>query len=114
MADEFLLINSMFLITGILYAAISLPLIAEKVKPNKWYGYRTRKTFANPRVWYLANKAMGFDMLLAGLAIALCPVLLILTGRSLPVIAAAIINLAVMFLAVSFAAIHSYLTLRRL
>jgi len=114
MTDEFLLINSMFLTSGLLYAVISLPLIALKVKPNKWYGYRTKRTLSNPRIWYAANKAMGFDMLLAGLMIAFSALMIILFGRSLPIIAAIGLNLAVMFVSIGCAVVHSFLSLRQL
>jgi len=114
MTDEFLLINSMFLTSGLLYAGISLPLVVEKIKPNKWYGYRTKRTLSNPRIWYAANKVMGFDMLLAGLTIAFFASMVIGFGRSLPLIAAIGLNLAVMFVSIGCAVVHSFLSLRQL
>jgi SdpI/YfhL protein family len=41
---------------GILLALISLPLIAGKVKPNPWYGFRVPTTLKNPEIWYAVNK----------------------------------------------------------
>lgn len=56
-----------------LYAGISmllilasLPLIAKKVKPNSWYGFRAPQTLANPDVWYAVNAHAGIRLLATG------------------------------------------------
>ncbi|WP_330485092.1 hypothetical protein [Tumidithrix elongata] len=43
--DDFFLINSLFLGVGLLYVGLSLPLIAEKIKPNNWYGFRVATNY---------------------------------------------------------------------
>ena len=46
---------------------LSLPLMLRWVKPNCWYGFRTRKTLSDERIWYEANAYTG--RLLLGLSI---------------------------------------------
>ncbi|MGH9799373.1 MAG: SdpI family protein [Blastocatellia bacterium] len=58
-------------IVGITFIAISIPVILEQVPPNSWYGFRVAKTFLDERIWYAANRVMGIDLLLAGLAIVI-------------------------------------------
>ena len=49
----------LYLIGGIVLALISLPLIAEKIKPNPFYGFRVPATLNNPDGWYAVNKFFG-------------------------------------------------------
>jgi uncharacterized membrane protein len=63
---------------GILLALVSLPMIGNKVKPNRIYGFRTRRTISNPEVWYAANHYAGIHLFVAGICIALLAVLLAL------------------------------------
>ena len=41
---------------GLLLAPLSLPLIAGKISPNPYYGFRIPLTLENPEIWYAANK----------------------------------------------------------
>jgi hypothetical protein len=41
---------------GLLLALLSLPLIAGKIKPNPFYGFRTPQTLDDPNIWYASNK----------------------------------------------------------
>jgi hypothetical protein len=40
--------------------AVMIPLVAGVVPPNRWYGFRTRKTLSSPDIWYRANRAAGW------------------------------------------------------
>ncbi|MEK7832826.1 MAG: SdpI family protein [Acidobacteriota bacterium] len=60
-----------YVIAGIVFIVISIPTILEMVPPNSWYGFRVAKTFSDERIWYAANRVMGIDLLLAGLAIVI-------------------------------------------
>jgi uncharacterized membrane protein len=111
---DFFLINILFAIAGILFVLVSLPLIMGWVQPNRWYGFRTAKTRSSDRLWYAANRAMGYDFLWAGLAMCIGAIGILLMGRSLSIQAAATINLIVMLVALSIAILHSYISLRRL
>ena len=44
---------------------ISLPLMLKLVPPNRWYGFRTRKTLSNAEVWYEANYKGGVGLIVA-------------------------------------------------
>src|SRR5512147_1357328 len=46
---------------------ISLPLVLKLVPPNRWYGFRTRKTLSNPEIWYEANYKGGVGLILASI-----------------------------------------------
>lgn len=48
-----------FFIPAVIFLLISLPLIFGLIPPNRFYGVRTRETFANPEVWYRTNRVAG-------------------------------------------------------
>lgn len=52
---------------GLLLALISLPLMAGKVKPNPFYGFRAPQTLENPETWYAANKYFAKRQLVVAL-----------------------------------------------
>lgn len=54
-------------ITGLILALVSLPMMANKIKPNRLYGFRTRRTLENPEVWYKANEFAGKQLFVAGI-----------------------------------------------
>jgi uncharacterized membrane protein len=49
------------------FIILSIPLILQKVRPNCFYGVRTRKTMPDEAVWYKANKFFGCGMLISSL-----------------------------------------------
>lgn len=55
---------------SLLFAAIALPLLLERVPRNVVYGYRTRATLASDRLWYAANACFGRWLLAASLTSA--------------------------------------------
>jgi hypothetical protein len=46
---------------------LSLPLIRRWVGPNRWYGLRTARTLADPKLWYDANAVAGERLAAAAL-----------------------------------------------
>ena len=46
---------------------LSIPLVLGWVKPNPWYGVRTRKTRSSPEIWYRANRIGGIYLVVATL-----------------------------------------------
>lgn len=44
---------------------IAFPLLLGWVKPNPWYGVRTRKTRSSPEIWYRANRMGGICLAVA-------------------------------------------------
>jgi uncharacterized membrane protein len=63
---------------GIVSVAAGLPLAARRVGPNRWYGLRVPATFADEKVWYEANAAMGRDLVAVG-----CVLLVVVLGLAL-------------------------------
>jgi hypothetical protein len=57
----------LFVGTGVLVVALSVPLIQGRVPPNHWYGLRIRATLDDPDVWHPANRYAGWLLLAYGL-----------------------------------------------
>lgn len=55
-----------FLVSGLTIAGVSQPLIRNKIKPNRYYGFRVPKTLKNEEVWYKANSYSGQVLSIAG------------------------------------------------
>ena len=47
-----------------------IPLARRKIPPNAWYGFRVRRTLADPALWYEINAHAGRSLIGAGIAIA--------------------------------------------
>jgi SdpI/YfhL protein family len=65
-----------FEISGILLAALSVPLIIGRIPPNGLYGFRVRKTLQHPEIWYPVNAFAGKRLLVASLGNVLAAVIL--------------------------------------
>lgn len=76
MADQDWEIMVTFIACNLLFAALSIPLIMNRIPPNRWYGVRTRKTISGPNVWYPAN-AYGGKCLIASSVVSM-----VLTGAA--------------------------------
>lgn len=59
-----------FSATGLLAAGLALPLLAGKIPPNRFYGFRTPSTLDDEDLWYAANKASAKILLAWGLVCA--------------------------------------------
>ncbi len=47
---------------------VGIPMVLGIIPPNRFYGYRTRKTLSSAAIWYPANRAAGWSMVLCGAA----------------------------------------------
>jgi len=47
---------------------LGIPMALGMVPPNRFYGYRTRKTLSSNDVWYRANRISGWSLVVAGIA----------------------------------------------
>jgi uncharacterized membrane protein len=54
-----------FLVPCAIVAAASVPLVAGAVPPNRYYGFRTRRTMADRELWFRANRFAGWALLIA-------------------------------------------------
>ena len=58
----------LLLFPSLLVAAVSLPMAAGLIPPNRVYGFRTSASLASPAAWYGANYAAGITGVVLGLA----------------------------------------------
>jgi hypothetical protein len=65
------LLTGLYVATGVLMASSAIPMWAEWVPRNRWYGFRTARTLSDERTWYVVNRIAGRDLFYAGIAIAL-------------------------------------------
>ena len=99
---------------GLLFIALSLPLIKGRVPPNSLYGFRTAKSLSDPKIWYAINRISGIDLLIAGALISLGSVAMLFLGQGLQPWEVAISLLVLMVFTLSGAALHGYIMLRRM
>jgi uncharacterized membrane protein len=52
----------------VVFIALAVPLILQKVPPNCVYGFRTRKTISSEAIWYKANSFFGYGLVVSSLA----------------------------------------------
>ena len=55
-----------FLATGSVLIALSIPLILQQIPPNQWYGFRVPATWGDPEIWYLVNEYAAWRTLWLG------------------------------------------------
>ncbi|MEW6731571.1 MAG: SdpI family protein [Acidobacteriota bacterium] len=107
-------ITKLYFIMGLLYIGLGLPLYFKKIKPNRWYGFRTRKTLSDPEIWYAANKISGLDITIAGVVTSIAAIKLYFLGIIFPVLPIAGLNFLVFILATLAAVVHSFWALSRI
>ena len=57
----------LFSLIGVLFIALSIPLLHRRVGPNAWYGLRVPATLADEEIWYEANARSARDLLILGI-----------------------------------------------
>ena len=73
------------LVTSLMFVALSFPLLLDKVPPNPWYGFRTRLTLSDERIWYPVNAWGARRLLWIGVvSVAAGPASLLLPEAWLP------------------------------
>lgn len=90
------------LVCSALYCLVSVPLILRKVPRNPVYGYRTRRTLSNDKIWYEANAYFSWRFLVASVLSA-CAALLLYDWRSLPPETFMKVSIALLVAPVAFA-----------
>lgn len=65
--EAFLFIS--FMLIGILEILQGLPLLLEKIKPNKLYGFRLKATLNDEKTWYRVNKITGKYLIYSGIIV---------------------------------------------
>jgi uncharacterized membrane protein len=100
-----------YVIASCLVALLGLPLYFGKIPPNRFYGFRTEQTLADPDVWYPVNRVAGGWMVVTGAITA--GVATWAERQSWELESAAIANLSVFLAGILFMLIHSLRTLWR-
>lgn len=103
-----------FALVGLLFVGLSIPLIQQRVPPNRFYGFRTPKTLSDSKIWYEANRLSGYDVLLAGVLITISSITLFGIAQTWKPEHVVITLVSVMVLSLIGAAWHGFRALRRM
>ena len=103
-----------FVAVGIIFAALGVPLLRGRVRPNFWYGCRTRKTLSDEKVWYAVNRVTGRDLIVGGACIFAAALVALAAGREMNPTARAVVLLFVTVLSVVWMAFDSQRVSRRM
>jgi uncharacterized membrane protein len=103
-----------FIVDGIVLIALGVPLLQGQVSPNSWYGFRTRKTLSDEKIWYAVNRVAGKDMILAGAIIILSSLILLPLGGRVSFERAVATLLIITLLSVAWMIIHGYSVLKKM
>lgn len=104
----------LFALTGLLFIGLSIPLILERVPPNRYYGFRTAKTLSEPRIWYEVNHISGSDLFVAGALITFSSLTMLLFGQAWRPKNVVISLLSVMVLSLTGVTWHGFYVSRRI
>jgi hypothetical protein len=105
-----IIMMTMFIASGIMLAALSVPMILKIIPPNGLYGFRVKKTMENPNIWYPVNAYSGKLLLAASLVQILISIgLYIIPDISLEVYSYAILAVWVVIFTVVIVASFRYL-----
>jgi uncharacterized membrane protein len=103
-----------FVAVGLVFAALGVPLLRGRVRPNFWYGCRTHKTLSDERIWYAVNRVTGRDLIIGGACIFAAALAALAAGRAMNPSARAIVLLSVLVLSVIWMAVDSRRVSRRM
>ena len=103
-----------YAVMGILLILASVPMIMQRVPPNRWYGFRTPRTQADPKVWYPANRMAGQYLAFAGLLIVLATLGVALLHKQMTPNTSATVLFVVGVGSVAAATVLSFMALRRI
>ncbi|KGX20614.1 sdpI/YhfL family protein [Burkholderia pseudomallei] len=95
-----------YLLASALFFALAVPLAAQRIAPNRFYGVRTRATLRNPALWYRRNRVFGVALMITSATFIVVAEYCRLRGVRLPdaaLLAAFVAEIAVP-IAVCFAA----------
>ena len=106
-----ILIALVYISVGAILILLGLPLYFRRVPPNRFYGFRTARTLAEPAVWYPVNRVTGGWLILTGALTAGIATAVVRLGLNLP--AAAATNCAVVVTGMLLMLVHSIRTLGR-
>ena len=94
------------------FVAMGIPCSQGWVRPNRLYGFRTRKTLQDPDVWYPTNRVAGYWAIATGIVAAGVSMTTFFAGLGLP--AAAWVDLVPFGIGIVGTLAHGFLVIRRL
>ena len=104
---------TLFLAVGGALTCLSIPLIQQKVAPNRWYGFCVRRTLEDPNIWYPVNAHTGWRMLWVGIVtIVVAITAYFVPGLEQTVYASIVV--VVLALGVTVGLVQSFIYLRKL
>jgi nucleoside recognition membrane protein YjiH len=75
MDNESVVLSLSSIFVGILIIALCIPLLKKKIRMNRWYGMRFRKSFESNENWYKINSYGAKRMILWSLIIIIIGIL---------------------------------------
>ncbi|KVE37716.1 SdpI family protein [Burkholderia sp. TSV86] len=86
--------TALFLLAGASFFLIAVPLAAQWIKPNRFYGVRLSVTLRDEAVWYRCNRIFGVALMITSAiyvsALEYCTLRGIAVPRHMPLIALAV------------------------
>src|SRR5262249_24487522 len=104
----------LFALVGIRFVCLSIPLIRNRVPPNRYYGFRTPKTLSDAKIWYEVNHISGKDMFLAGVVITISSLVMLALAQEWRREHVAITLLLIMVFSLAGVVWHGFAVLRRM
>jgi uncharacterized membrane protein len=104
----------LFILMGIVFVALGLPLKLEKVPPNWFYGFRTPKTLSSKEIWYPVNRVAGIDMIRTGVVLISAGLILLALRNLIAPETAVFILSAIGVGMTAWMVIHGFAVLRRM
>ena len=101
-------------LSGGLFVGLALPLVAKRVKPNGWYGFRVKQTLSDTQIWYKANKAAGVGLLVAGTTIIITALICSLLQQRSSTFPVHSVTFAVYLIALSGSVAYSFWALKNI
>ena len=101
----------LFTASGLLLAALNVPLILRKIGPNPLYGFWVKRILEDPTVWYPVNAYAAKRLLIVGLVISVSAILLFLVPR-VDLLVYALANAGLGLTGLLIAVVQSFLYLR--
>jgi uncharacterized membrane protein len=104
----------LFALVGLLFVCLSIPLIRNRVPPNRYYGFRTPKTLSDAKIWYEVNHISGVDLFVAGAVITLSSLVMFAVGQAWRPEHVALTLVSIMVFSLIGVTWHGFIVLRRI
>jgi uncharacterized membrane protein len=104
----------LFILIGVVFVVLGLPLKHEKIPPNWFYGFRTPKTLSSKEIWYPINRVAGIDMIRTGVVMISGAFVLLAFRNLIGIETVVLILVAVSLVMTVWMFIHGFSILRRM